>query len=176
MNLKLKRSPAIYVVGFMGSGKTTIGKRLADELGWHFFDIDDDIEAIAGMSIPNIFEEKGEAEFRRIESEAIAARVRQAEASKPMVVALGGGAYAREENARLVDNHGVTVWLDCPLQMVTARVAAAEHRPLARDPEAFERLYHARREAYAKAAFRIEVESDDAGETVNRILNTPGLL
>lgn len=176
MNLKLKRSPAIYLVGFMGSGKTTIGRQLAEELGWYFIDMDDDIEALAGMPIPRIFEEKGEVEFRRIEAEAIAARVTQAEASRPMVIALGGGAFAQEANAKLVGNHGLTVWLDCPLDMVKQRVAQAAHRPLARDPLAFEQLYHSRREAYAKADYRIEIDSDDAAITVRRILSTPGLL
>ncbi len=175
MNLKLKRTPAIYLVGFMGSGKTTVGRRLADALGWSFVDVDDDIEARAGMAIPQIFEQQGEPEFRRIEAESLAARVQQAERGQPVVMALGGGAFVQEANAALIGRHGVSIWLDCPLELVKARVAGADHRPLARDPEAFERLYHSRRGAYAKADFRVAVEGDDPEPAVREILNLTGL-
>ena len=68
MKLQLKRTPGIYLVGFMGSGKTTIGKRLADHLGWPFADLDADIEAQTGMSISRLFEQQGEAAFRAAEA------------------------------------------------------------------------------------------------------------
>ena len=75
MILKLKRSPGIYLVGFMACGKTTVGRILAKELGWHFADIDDDIEAQAKISISKIFDTHGEEEFRKLETKAIATRV-----------------------------------------------------------------------------------------------------
>ena len=173
MILKLKRTPGIYLVGFMGSGKTTIGALLASALGWSFVDIDDDIEAAAEMTIPEIFERQGEDVFRQAETQAIRKRVALIERGTPMVVALGGGASARQENFELLENNGVTIWLDCPLEIAKRRVARAENRPLARDAVRFERLYHERREAYGRADFRIEIRDDDAEACVGEILKLP---
>ena len=75
MNIRLKRTPGLYLVGFMGCGKTTIGRLAAARLGWSFADLDDDIEAAEGATISEIFAKRGEAEFRRIEAEALRARV-----------------------------------------------------------------------------------------------------
>ena len=97
MNLTLKRTPGIYLVGFMASGKTTIGALLAERLGWKFVDMDQDIEARQGDSIAAIFEKSGEQEFRRIETEAIRAHVRDIERGEATVVAMGGGAFERKE-------------------------------------------------------------------------------
>ena len=97
MNLKLKRTPGIYIIGFMGSGKTTIGRMLADEIGWRFADLDDDIEHTQHRSISEIFKTDGEEEFRRIEFQAIQQRVRSICRGTPTVLALGGGAYTRPE-------------------------------------------------------------------------------
>src|SRR5215471_11980119 len=141
MITKLKQSPGLYVVGFMAAGKTTIGKMLAEQLGWSFADLDDDIEAAERRTISEIFETSGEPEFRRIETTALRTRVCSIERGFPTVLALGGGAYTQPANFELVRNNGVTLWLDCPFELVKQRVAAATHRPLARDPERFERLY-----------------------------------
>jgi shikimate kinase len=173
MITRLKRSPGLYVVGFMAAGKTTIGKLLADQLGWTFADLDDDIEAAARRSISEIFETQGEPEFRRIENEALRTRVRAIERGSPTVLALGGGAYIQPANFELVRNNGITVWLDCPLDIVKRRVAAATHRPLARDPERFEQLYQQRQEAYARADFRIQILGDDPSAAVADVLNLP---
>ena len=173
MILKLKQTPGIYLVGFMGSGKSTIGRLLADRLGWHFVDLDADIEAAAGMRISEIFDTRGEAEFRRIEQEAMRQRVRAIERGWPCVVALGGGAIVAPENYEMVADNGVMVWLDCPLETVQRRVASATHRPLARDPEEFARLYEARREAYARADYRIAIEGDDPMAAVEAVLHLP---
>ena len=173
MILKLKRTPGIYVVGFMACGKTTIARLLADELGWSFADIDEDIEAAQGESIAEIFEARGEDEFRKIEHEALHKRVREVERGKPMVLALGGGAFAQEANQSLLEENGVSVWLDCPFAMVRARIEGSHHRPLARDPEKFQQLYEDRRVHYAKADFRIEVEGDDPALIVAAILKLP---
>lgn len=169
----LKRTPGLYVVGFMAAGKTTIGKLLADRLGWTFADLDDDIEAGAGTTISAIFEARGEVEFRRLESEALRARVRAVERGCPTVLALGGGAYVQPGNFDLLHEHGVTIWLDCPLATVKSRVAAASHRPLARDPERFEKLYEERRQAYSRADHRIAIESDDPAVAVEAVLALP---
>jgi shikimate kinase len=173
MILKLKQTPGIYLVGFMAAGKTTIGRLLADRLGWHFFDLDEEIEAAQNMTISQIFEMRGEAQFRRLERAAMRARVQAIERGKPTVLALGGGAFAQPENYALVENNGITVWLDCPFETVKRRVEQSSHRPLARDPEAFAQLYDARREAYARADYRIPIESDDPAVAVEAVMHLP---
>jgi len=170
MNLRLKRTPGIYVVGFMAAGKSTIGRLLAHRLGWSFFDTDDEIEAAEGMSITEIFTARGEKEFRRIEAAIIDQHVRWIERGRPAVLALGGGAFAEAANRDLVLAHGVAVWLDCPFEVVKRRVAQASHRPLARDPESFAELYEARRAAYSLADMRIPIGSDDPACAIEAIL------
>jgi shikimate kinase len=170
MLLKLKRTPGIYLVGFMGSGKSEVGRRLADELGWSFVDLDEDIEAAEGVAIAEIFDTRGEDDFRRIEREALQKRVREVERGRPMVIAMGGGAYVPAANQKLLEERGVAIWLDCPFPRVCARLEGATNRPLARDPEKFQQLYQDRRAPYAKADFRIEADTDDAASLVAAIL------
>jgi shikimate kinase len=173
MILKLKRTPGIFLVGFMGSGKSTVGRALADELGWGFADLDDDIEKREGMSIGQIFDTRGEAEFRRAEEVALQERVRSIERGKPCVIALGGGAFLSEANFEVVSNNGVSVWLDCPYSTVERRLAGHEHRPLARDPEKLRELFAVRRAGYERADYCIVIENDDAAATTARILALP---
>lgn len=173
MILKLKRTPGIYLTGFMGSGKSTIGRLLADRIGWQFVDLDAEIEAAQKMSIVEIFETRGEAEFRRLEREKMGERVRAIECGRPTVLALGGGAIVEPENYALVENNGVTIWLDCPFETIRRRVGAAAHRPLARDPVSFAQLYETRRESYARADYRIPIESDDPAVAVAALLRLP---
>jgi shikimate kinase len=173
MIAKLKETPGLYLVGFMGSGKSTVGRALAERLGWAFRDVDDRIEAAVGITISRIFEERGEPEFRRIESQAILDCVREIEGGHPSVVALGGGAFAQENNRALLAENGVTVWLDCPFELVKRRVAQAEHRPLARDEQKFAALYETRRAAYAQADYRVPIEDDDPAGPVQAILSLP---
>ena len=170
MLLKLKRTPGIYLAGFMGSGKTEVGRLLADELGWNFVDLDADIEAAQGIPISEIFDTRGEEEFRKMEREALEKRVREIERGKPMVIALGGGAYVPEANRQLLHDRGVGIWLDCPFARVCARLKGTSNRPLARDPEKFRQLYEDRREAYSQADYRIEADTDDAASLVAAIL------
>jgi shikimate kinase len=169
----LIRTPGLYLVGFMGSGKSTVGRLLADELGWEFTDLDDEIEVAAGSSIARIFEDQGEDEFRRREHDALAREVRRVQLGRPAVISLGGGAFPREENYKLVADNGVSVWLDCPLALILRRIEGHGHRPLARDPDRFASLFHERQGAYARADYRVEVRSDDPGETVRAVLALP---
>ena len=173
MILKLKRTPGLYLVGFMGSGKSTIGRALADELGWHFLDLDEEIERREGVTIASIFDTCGEEAFRRIESDVLAHCVQAVQSGRPQVISLGGGAFLNEENFALASNNGITVWLDCPLEIIERRVAMADHRPLARDPEKLRELFELRREGYARADYRVEVRSDDAAAAVAQILALP---
>jgi shikimate kinase len=170
MILKLKRTPGIYLIGFMASGKTTIGRLLADELGWSFSDLDQDIESAQGASIAHIFDTRGEAEFRTVEKEAVRRRVDEVSRGRPMVVALGGGSFTDETNQALLRENGVTIWLDCSFPRVCARVEGSSHRPLARDPGKFEKLYEQRQAVYSKAEYRIEIDTDDPAAIVDAIL------
>jgi len=173
MNIRLKRTPGLYVVGFMACGKSTIGRHLAGELGWSFFDLDDEIERAEKTRIASIFDERGEQEFRRVEAAILAQHVKWIERGRPAVLALGGGAFTEAKNRDLLLANGLAIWLDCPLDKLKRRVALATHRPLARDPEKFEMLYHVRRECYALADLHIPIESDDPAVTVHSILSHP---
>lgn len=173
MILKLKRTPGIYLVGFMGCGKSTVGRALADELGWSFFDLDDEIESGAGSTISEIFDTHGEPMFRTLEASALAKRVRAVQSGHPQVIALGGGALMRDESFELIANNGVTVWLDAPFGLIERRVAAESHRPLARNPEKLRELFDFRCLRYAMADFRVEAPEEEAVATVRRILELP---
>lgn len=172
MILKLKRTPGLYLVGFMGSGKTTVGALVADELGWSFGDLDREIETEERMPIARIFEQRGEPEFRRLESEFLHERLRMVQRGHPLVLALGGGAFVQEANFELIEENGVSVWLECPLEVACGRIGDDPSRPLSRDPDAMRELFEMRRELYARADFR--VDATQAPATVCRsILNLP---
>jgi shikimate kinase len=173
MTLKLKRTPGLYLVGFMAVGKTTVGRSLAGQLGWCFVDIDSDIEAEQGKAIAEIFRERGESYFRELESEIIRARVARIEAGDPCVMALGGGAFVQPQNWQLIQNNGVTVWLDCELDTLRQRLGDDLARPLAQDREGLTKLFEDRRPLYARADFRIPVDSADVDEIVQKILRLP---
>jgi shikimate kinase len=170
MNLKLKRTPGIYLIGFMGSGKSTIGRMLAEEIGWRFADLDEDIEAQQHKTISEIFATAGEEEFRRIECEALAKRVRSIRRGMPTVLAVGGGAFTIPENVELLTENGITVWIDTAWAIVCSRVARSGHRPLAKDPVKFEQLYHARRKFYSQAEFHVELHEDNSRKALTTLM------
>lgn len=158
---------AIYLVGFMGSGKSTIGRLLAERLGLPFADLDDDIEAAEGRTIAEVFAQDGEGRFRDAEHAALAARVR---AGAAVVLALGGGAYTFARNRDLLRGAGTSVWLDCPFERALQRVAGFAHRPLAKDPAQFRALFEKRLADYALADVRVPVTSDDPLDAVTKIV------
>jgi len=173
MILKLKRTPGLFLVGFMGAGKSTVGRNLARHLGWRFADLDEDIASREQMSIAEIFEKRGEADFRRVEQLALHKRIEDVSRGVPWVIAVGGGCYAQPENFDLIQNHGITVWLDAPLEMLRARVGGCTGRPLARDPVLFEALFNARQPSYEKADYRIVISSGGSDAAVEEILKLP---
>lgn len=172
MHLKLKRTPGIYITGFMGSGKTTVGRLVAERLGWEFVDLDRDIEAHEHEAVASIFETRGEAEFRRIETAAIRRWLQKIERGMPTVIALGGGAFVQPMNYEILGNNGISVWLDCSLDVVEARIADAGDRPLARDRETFRRLYTERKVLYGRADYRINGDLD-AAEAAGAVVALP---
>jgi shikimate kinase len=173
MILKLKQTPGIFLVGFMGSGKSTVGQLLAAHVGWPFADLDADIEKQNNASIPMLFETLGEPGFRRIEMEALAKRIRGVKNGMPLVLAVGGGAYVQPANKEMIDSSGVSIWLDAPFEMVQERVGQASHRPLAADPVFFRELFLTRRAAYAQAAYTVQVRSNDPEVTLAQVLGLP---
>lgn len=172
MDNKLKRAPGVYLTGFMASGKTTIARVLAERLGWHFIDLDAEIEAAEKATIAEIFAVRGETEFRRIETEMIRHVMRKVERGVPAVVALGGGSFVQPANAALFESHGISIWLDCPLEIIEQRLIELDSRPLARDPEAFRKLYEERRNAYSRANYRVDANCEPE-RAVDQIMNLP---
>lgn len=170
MILKLKRTPGLYLAGFMGCGKTTIGRALARRIGWHFADLDHDIEKAHGGTVQQIFAEQGEPHFRELEHLALKRRVSDVESGKPCVIALGGGTFVRPENYGLLENNGVTIWLDAPFETVRKRVLSDGSRPLATDAAKFRELFDSRRSGYQMADHRIPIVSEDPEVTVDAII------
>jgi shikimate kinase len=168
----LARIPGVFLAGFMGSGKSTVGRMLADEMGWVFVDLDEAIEKKEGVPITQIFDERGEAEFRRLESEALLAQIKAAERGHPRVVAMGGGTFAQQANREMLAGLAVVIWLDAPEELLYARVLHESHRPLARDRAKFLALYEERQASYSQADFRVDA-SGDAAEVVQRIQELP---
>src|SRR5215510_8462903 len=135
----------IFLVGFMGAGKTTVGQSLAKALRYDFIDLDDVIAAQAGRSVQEIFLELGEPEFRKLETEAI----RSCRNLVRSVVALGGGGYLSETNRDVLRETGKTVWLDCPLEVCLRRIRGDQSRPLLGDDVEMGRLLDDRRSSYS---------------------------
>jgi shikimate kinase len=163
-----RRRKLIYLLGFMGSGKSTVGSLLASALGWPFIDLDTLIEAGQRLSIKEIFENSGEPFFRQIEYAALT----EASKSEPAVIALGGGTFAQPPNVDLIrESGGTTVWLDCPPEILRARCEGLEHRPLFRDEQSFTQLLMERLPYYRLADFRIPTEGRKPQEVVEQILS-----
>jgi len=151
----------IYLVGMMGSGKTTVGELLAKQLGYKFFDTDALITQVAGKSISNIFAEEGEAEFRAIEAQVLG----EISSYTRLVVATGGGIVMNQQNWGYL-HQGLVIWLDVPIPLLIARLQCdrqtADQRPLLQSPNPEQRLQEIltqRQEMYAEADLRISISS-----------------
>ena len=167
----------IVLVGFMGAGKTTIGRLVAQRLQCRFVDLDDRICRRERREIPDIFRDSGEAYFRRVESECLRALVQEAAAagsmgSAPLVIAVGGGAFAQPDNAALLREHGFnTVFLDADVEELRRRCASGgPDRPLAHDENLFRQLYEARRGGYMAAGMRVDTGGKTPEQVVEEVL------
>jgi shikimate kinase len=167
---------AVFLVGFMGAGKSSVGLALSRKLAWPFADLDERIQAQEGRSVEQIFQQSGEAAFRQMEHAALRALIRELGTS-PGVVALGGGAFVQAQNAALLDEPGFTaVFLDAPVEELFRRCREQQsERPLRRDLEGFRRLYETRRPGYMKAALRIETAGKDVEKVAAEAINILGL-
>jgi len=160
----------LFLVGFMGSGKTTVGRLLAQRLGWEFADLDEIVEQQLGRTINEIFAEHGEAYFRQAEAGVLEQLLARAEEA-PLVVALGGGTFAQAVNVeRLRQIGGVTFWLHCPVEELQRRCRSVNNRPLFRDPASFRQLYEQRLSYYQQADICIDAHRSDPALVVEEIL------
>lgn len=159
----------LVLVGLMGVGKTTIGRRLAVRLGLPFVDADEEIEKAAGMSVQEIFDKFGEAHFRDGERRVIARLID----GKAKVIATGGGAFVNDETKALILDRAIAVWLDADIDVLIDRIARREGRPLlkGRDPrEVLTRLAEERRPHYERAPIRIRSSASPHEATVDKIM------
>jgi shikimate kinase len=157
----------IFLVGFMGAGKSTIGPRLACQLQWSFCDLDEQIEKEQGLSIRDIFHFQGEARFRELETEAL----KRTAQMNSTVIALGGGAFSSSGNREIVRQLGISVFLDCPFEVVLERCTACTGRPLFQEPVAVSALYQSRRPSYLLSDLSVEVGRQTPEQIVDIILD-----
>jgi len=167
--LRLAAARPITLVGLMGAGKTTVGRRLAARLRLPFVDADAEIETASGMTIAEIFERFGEAHFRDGERRVIARLID----GTPKVIATGGGAFIQDDTRKLILERTLAVWLDADIPTLVERVRRRNTRPLlkGRDPgEVLSELAAIRNPIYAEAQIRIGSKSTPHGDTVAAII------
>ena len=176
VNSLQEKPRACFLVGFMGAGKTSVGQRLAGDLGWRFVDLDDRIVAADGRSVPEIFRAEGEAEFRAKETPALQTLIGEL-GLQPTVIALGGGAFAQARNAALIRNTKLpVVFLDAPVEELMKRCRAQTgQRPLFQDENQFRQLYEERRSAYMEAGLCVDTSGQSVSEVASEVASLLGL-
>jgi len=158
----------IYLVGFMGAGKTTVGRELAARLDVPFFDLDDLVEAAEKTSIKEIFSQHGEPYFRKRERDIL----RSTRYLDNAVVATGGGTFTFDENIQFIQSEGLSVWLSAPYSLLRGRIGdKAAERPLFRDDVAAHELFKNRLRYYRMADVALDIRDDETtAEIVERLL------
>ena len=161
-----ERPARVVLVGFMGAGKTSVGRRLARRLGYRFEDLDRRIEKRAGTTVKALFREKGEAAFRALEQD----EAREVAALDAVVVAAGGGAFALPATRALLQQRALTVWLQCDLETLIGRIRPDGSRPLAGNREIMRALLAEREPSYRQADVAVDTSSRTPREVVDRIV------
>ena len=158
----------IYLIGFMGAGKTTVGRELAARVDAPFFDLDELIEGAEKMSVKEIFAQRGEAYFRKREREIL----RSTRYLERAVIATGGGTFTFDENIQLIQSEGLSVYLSAPYALLRARVGdKAAERPLFRDDTSAHELFASRIRYYRMCDVTLEIrEEETPAELVERLL------
>ena len=170
-SLRNRISRPIVLVGMMGVGKSTVGRKLAGVLGRNFVDADDEIAEAANMSIPEIFDQFGEDYFRDGERRVIA-RLLEGDGCN-CVIATGGGAFVQDDTRELILERGIAVWLDSDVDTLVERVSRNDKRPLLRGGDTREivmRMKAEREPAYAQAPIHVQSDTGPHIEAVARIL------
>jgi shikimate kinase len=166
----------VVLIGFMGAGKSCVGRALAAALRWEFEDLDEWIEENTGRTITDIFRDSGEAEFRRLEHAALKSLARESGLRGECVIALGGGAFIQEANSKLIEAWGVpTVFLDAEVEELWNRcqvqaLNAGSERPLLKDRKQFRALYELRRPQYLKASLRQRTGGKPVAQVVAELI------
>ncbi len=161
----------IVLIGFMGTGKSTVGKRLALSLAWDFVDTDLEVGEVTSMSVPEIFRRYGETRFRSEERLVVQRLSRQ----EQMVIATGGGTVLNQLNWNDLTKNGIVIGLHASLEEIISRIGHKNDRPLLKSTkEEIEKLWSGRRECYAKADLMIDTTQKDIDEVVSEILEGLG--
>jgi shikimate kinase len=163
------RADKLYLVGFMGAGKTTVARAVGARLGWRVEDIDLRIEARERRTVAQIFAQSGEPYFRQAERQVLSELLPLRE----IVVATGGGTFVEPDNRALMLADGAVAWLDVPLARLLERIPADGRRPLASDRQQLELLFARRQLAYAEAHVRLDA-SGHISDVVERLLDWMG--
>jgi shikimate kinase len=161
-----ERPARIVLVGFMGAGKSAVGRRLARRLGYRFEDLDRRIEKRERRTIAALFEERGEAAFRALEEE----EARALSGIAGVVIATGGGAFAQPSTRALLQQGALTVWLQCSLEAALARIRPDGRRPLAGNREIMRALLAEREPSYRQADVAVDTSRLSTREVVDRIV------
>ena len=164
----MKKTANIILTGFMGTGKSTVGKKIAERLGWQFIDTDEVIEEKAGVTISNIFAKQGEAYFRALERRVIDSVC----CGAGKIIATGGGAMTNEENAQRLQDSGTVICLTAAPEIILSRVQGNTDRPLLHGENPLEKIktmLTARAKSYAKVDITIDTSQISIDETVETI-------
>ncbi|MGE0865833.1 MAG: shikimate kinase [Vicinamibacterales bacterium] len=161
------KADKVYLVGFMGAGKTTAAHALGKRLDWRVEDIDARIEREEHRDIPTIFRQDGEPYFRTRERQVLISLLPE----RGVVVGSGGGTFAEPANRELMLKDGAVVWLDAPFATILSRIPLDGRRPLAADRLEMERLYNQRLAAYRQAHFRVDAGRGSVEELVDHIVD-----
>ena len=171
--------PRVFLIGFMGAGKTSVGKALAQRLSWKFYDLDELIERRRQRSIAAIFAAEGEQEFRKVESAVLAELLQDGLDPSGSVIALGGGCFVQPANREaLKQANAITVLLKAPVEELERRCREGGGiRPLAADKTKFAQLFAGRQQAYAMARFHVETAGkaiDEVAKEIEAIIRKEG--
>jgi shikimate kinase len=152
----------VCLTGFMGTGKSTVARLLARQVGWPHVDLDKRITDATGLEILDIFAQMGEPEFRRIEHEQLVRVVGEAaELQQSRILSLGGGTNVQPHNLALLrENGAVLVWLECPIEVLLPRCARITNRPLFHDEASFRELYQQRLPFYEASDYRVDSNTE----------------